>query len=678
MSRNIMEIVFRIAREGTGDRETKQKLKDLESQFKKTAAVVGAFAGTAMAVGTAMAKSYQFYQQYAGAVRDLAVASGTSAEESSRLLQVMDDYQITAEQVTAATKFLTKQGLTPTLETLAQLSDQYIAIQDPMKRNEFAYKMLGKSAMDYINVLRQGGDALRAAGEDVDKFLVLSDEQIKKAEEQRLAMDALADSWDGLKVAVGSSVGDMILQQRNIAGAHERNKKALDEGLISYNEWVEINSLLMHGGADVNAVLERLNSILGDTQGTMQSWISGEKQMYDAAGNLSGAVDETTESVKAQQDALREQSEANQDFLSFVERMQSEYTSFTEKMEELRASLAELTAEQEKVPAWSQKYQDYQEQIDKTKEEIDDLAETHELASKRIAYSLLQQKLASDGLTDAEFNNLLTLGVQWGVLDQTVVDSAKLMNYNMNKMAEDMVLPLDRLKLINQKARALREVSGSEFNFTVNIQTNGAFPVVPAGGGGNTVTLTSSQTATAYAGGGHLGHGWAIVGEQGFEIVTPGGYVIPHDVSAQLLYSGAVKPDYQLYAGGWADGEVYKGSGAGIPNAPSSPVPPYIPPPPRGNNDEPDVPPVVVASEMSQAGAAVAPTIQPAAAVEAAIQMSASTQQAMAMQTQALVSSVVRTSASMVAEQRETNRLLAEQNRTIGNELAAAVIQAMP
>jgi hypothetical protein len=180
--------------------------KGIGSFISANAALIGVLG----AIGGAAVKSYQAFQQYAGSVRDLAQVSGTGAVEASKLLQVLDDFELSASDVTAATRIMTRNGLTPTLDTLAKLSDQYKAINDPMEKNAFIIENLGRGGLKWANALNQGGDALRAMGDEVNKSLILTDEQIKKAELARLAVDSWADAWQGLKVSVGGAIGGLI------------------------------------------------------------------------------------------------------------------------------------------------------------------------------------------------------------------------------------------------------------------------------------------------------------------------------------------------------------------------------------------------------------------------------------------------------------------------------------
>jgi hypothetical protein len=77
------------------------------------------FAETAvMMTIEALKDAVKVTMEYSQQVRDLSLASGVSAEEASRMIQVLDDYQLTAEDAKVATRALTREGLAPTVDTL--------------------------------------------------------------------------------------------------------------------------------------------------------------------------------------------------------------------------------------------------------------------------------------------------------------------------------------------------------------------------------------------------------------------------------------------------------------------------------------------------------------------------------------------------------------------------------
>jgi len=190
----------------------------VEELIRANAGLISVATGVATALvglGMAAKNAYGAFQNYAQDVRDLSIASGTGAEEASRLLQVLDDYQITAEDITTAARAMKEKGIVPTVDTLAQLSDQFLAIEDPAKRLEFAQDNLGGSYSKYLNVLSQGGDKLRENARLVNDNLVLTDEQIRQSELARLAIDDLGGSWEGLKVKVGGYFATLVANSAN-------------------------------------------------------------------------------------------------------------------------------------------------------------------------------------------------------------------------------------------------------------------------------------------------------------------------------------------------------------------------------------------------------------------------------------------------------------------------------
>lgn len=167
--------------------------------------------GNVLAIGAdivvdALKKSVQATQEYASEVRDLALVSGTTAEEASRLIQVLDDYEITAEDITTATRKMTQNGLAPTIDSIAELSDRYVALNTAQEKNQFILDNLGRSGLGWANALSQGGDAIRALNESVNESLILDDNKIKQLEEYRLNLDQLNDNWMALQVTLGTTI----------------------------------------------------------------------------------------------------------------------------------------------------------------------------------------------------------------------------------------------------------------------------------------------------------------------------------------------------------------------------------------------------------------------------------------------------------------------------------------
>lgn len=380
-------------------------------------AITAAVGGTI----TALKGAYDAFQGYAQQVRDLASVSGTGAEEASKLLQVLDDYQISAEDVTTSMRAMTNAGLVPTVETLAQLSDQYLAIEDPMLRNEFVIKNLGRAGLQWVNVLKQGSAALRESEKEINKNLILSDEQIKSAEEQRLAMDALSDSWEGFKVSVGAAIGEVIL----VTKANTGLRKELKE-LYGMNEFEYFMVTAAGAGSD-------LSKTIAATARQMQRGAAAtefyQKQLQGmsetAEGEAVPAIEDLTEQYQAWLDLLGSITDEEKNHEDTLADLQASY-------EAEAATLAELTKtrwwDAEAIEEQKAKMADLQNQME---EETSKFEEN----TRRRVLSMLEERLAMDGLSEAEMRYLEGLGLQWGIYTESAVESAQAVRAEVESLA---------------------------------------------------------------------------------------------------------------------------------------------------------------------------------------------------------------------------------------------------
>jgi hypothetical protein len=149
--------------------------------------------------------------KYAAAVQSLSAISGASVEETSRFIQVLDDYGLTAQDAETATRALTKNGLAPTTETLAQLSDEYLKINNVQEKNEFILKNLGRAGFEWVNVLNMGSASIREQSAAVEGSLVLSDEAVRSAREYALAVDSLDDRFMAFKITLGQGLIPVLI-----------------------------------------------------------------------------------------------------------------------------------------------------------------------------------------------------------------------------------------------------------------------------------------------------------------------------------------------------------------------------------------------------------------------------------------------------------------------------------
>lgn len=482
--------------------------KGLTEFVGRNATVIAAVVGT----GVALKKAFDEWQKYAQEVRDVALASGTTATEASKLLQVLDDYQISAQDVTAATRAMTKEGLTPTIDTLAQLSDEYLEITDAQERNEFVIKKLGRAGLQWVNVLNQGGDAIREQSEGVSEWLILSDEQIKKAEQQRLAIDSLSDTWQGFKVQVGAAVGQLILNNQ---------------------EQEKVYDLMRAQGKEVSATTY-MTKEYADALEVVRA--SQENSGMDDYGMRLKEVGKITEEVAEETEDLGSNFE---ELISLTENIADETKNYNSQQQELRSKQAALKKEIDGLikQGWTpmnQKVKDLQAEYDELGKESTELSKEHEQAMKQMQYDLIATKLASGGLTEAEYDLQIQVGETLGVFDKSSANAARA----MNKVTQAVV---DGKLRTQDLDRALKLMEEYDYNIDVVLDVIASYSNFNVQTGGDTVGSGDISVAT----GGWLGGGWSLVGDMPggqlapySELISPNGYVFDAKTSRKLLASG--------------------------------------------------------------------------------------------------------------------------------------------
>ena len=166
-------------------------------------AVIGALTG----ISAAAKKLADDYMNYAFEVEDFARVLGTSAEEASKFIQVADDVRLSTASMTAAFKFAIKQGFEPSIDSLKELSDQYLAIQSGADRSRFLLEKFGRAGLEMGKLLELGGAKIEAMGNSIEGTSRLMTEQgIQAAKNYYTAMDELGEVIEDLKNTIGAGL----------------------------------------------------------------------------------------------------------------------------------------------------------------------------------------------------------------------------------------------------------------------------------------------------------------------------------------------------------------------------------------------------------------------------------------------------------------------------------------
>ncbi len=152
------------------------------------------------------------YLDLAGAVGKISSEMSITSEEASRLIAISERVGISQDNLRAALDMAVKNGFAPSITSLAQLADQYVSIQDPVKRADLMVKTFGRNWTALIPLLKNGGDAIRDQAGAVNESLVLSAEQVQKAKELKIAQHELNEQVEALKVSLGSHLVPALIE----------------------------------------------------------------------------------------------------------------------------------------------------------------------------------------------------------------------------------------------------------------------------------------------------------------------------------------------------------------------------------------------------------------------------------------------------------------------------------
>jgi len=362
------------------------------SNMKAMAGQLAGYAAIAATVVTAISNASKETAKYNAEVRDLSLITGQGAESSSKFLQVLDDFELTAADATSAARFLKEKGLSPTIETLGLLADEFKKIEDPAQRIAFLQENLGRGGAKWANVLSQESDALLEAANSANKYLIKTDEQIRKSEISRLALDDLSDTVDGYKNAIGDAVNDVIV---------------LNQAMTRANEIVVENGGVINGNTRFTQ----------EWKDALEQAKDEQMKAADASLALGDSMAEAAQKAKEEEEALKELSKANSEFLDMV-------SDITERNRDYQESIAEI----------NQKYADGEISIDERQASLEELAVKQEEASHRMILAMLEQELAADGLTAKETDALLQLGAKWGIYSDTAIAEAQRARDEVNAL----------------------------------------------------------------------------------------------------------------------------------------------------------------------------------------------------------------------------------------------------
>jgi len=427
MAQKVFNIIIKLLKEGGADKETVSGLIDIKNALVTGAAIAGTFAVAYKTVDKVLDETVGKFATYAAGVDVFHSALTTTTEEASRLIQVADDFGISAEEMQKSMFRAVKEGMEPTIEGLAGMADEYNALATPQEKADFLVKNFGKSSQELTRLLGEGGQAIRDRAAAVSEGLVMDEAAIQKARDYAFAQDELNDSIDGYKIAMG-----------------ERFIPAITAGIVSMTDAATANQLYTRAmelgidvGRNMGTGMVAVNGVLVDQTELLRLVKIAEEEAADAAYYLAGGDDEAARSLAKMATGLKDAGDAagmtDEEFntlyrtIGTLQKITDDYNTtqgeLVTKQGEIITAI-DLAISQGYSPAGT-KIQGLKTDLENVNTELENNAKAFEDNSKRAIFAMIASAAAADSWQAGEFDALMGVAEAWGIYSPEVVTQAK-------------------------------------------------------------------------------------------------------------------------------------------------------------------------------------------------------------------------------------------------------------
>ena len=449
--------------------------------------------------------------EYAEEVRQLSRTIGSTPEDASKLIQAADDVKVGFDSLQTSMNIAIRNGLEPTIEGMGRLSEEYVAIQDPIARAKFLLDNFGRSGADMAALMEIGAAGIKELGDAAETTgLVLDKKALKATRDFEIAVDNLQDTWDGAKISIGLEIIPIISEELNsimtLIQTAQMYKQVIDaityaheEGLMGAKEFKEVSgeawrTFFMAEGVergDDEGFLAAMQALVDRYVGSVDSAVVATDDLAASTAELDAKLADARTEYETAADVLRDD-------------LAKAYDAVAKAEEGWRTGVAgSIKTDVEK------QFEDGKLSIDQYTSALSTLDATYGTGFS-IEFAMEQQipDLVEKLLTDPASFVLAAQAFEdyFMPLDKSVE--------NAKKAVEDLQLQLDNLE--------------KEYVVTVKIITSGSVTKINTGGGGGGGGGTTHNTD---AGGGTVTQGSHITwGEYGPEPFIPAqdGRILSH------------------------------------------------------------------------------------------------------------------------------------------------------
>lgn len=178
----------------------------------KTGNVIAGITKSLKSVVSSVSNLTSEYVAYGDQVKQLATFTGMQADETSRMIQVADDAFVEFETLRMSMRLMADKGITPNIESLAALSDKYLALEPGLARSTFLLDTFGRAGMEMGKLLEIGSQGLNTMAASVDANLIITDEKLATITRGKQALDGFNDSLAGMRYEMAGKMLDIFTQ----------------------------------------------------------------------------------------------------------------------------------------------------------------------------------------------------------------------------------------------------------------------------------------------------------------------------------------------------------------------------------------------------------------------------------------------------------------------------------
>jgi len=243
-------------------------------------------------------------------VDNLSRSWGVSAEEASRVYQMTDDLRISQAELEVGMRNLIDGGVQPTIENIKNLSSQYLAMEDPVQRAQFAMELFGARGGQVFQKLLELGPGVIDTMSEANEALVVDESAIQSMKDYQAAVDSLQDSLLAFKMIIAGELapgatrlaegtGALVNAIGNVHNAQDAWNAAADAGLVTQERARAVVLALSSGSTGYGTAMAELVDVV-------QQYNYAEEGRYTVQYNSTGATNDATEATQENADVLRD------------------------------------------------------------------------------------------------------------------------------------------------------------------------------------------------------------------------------------------------------------------------------------------------------------------------------------------------------------------------------------